>query len=180
MSEGAPRSVDRNGHNGPAALTPELRERLREVERAVSPDRLAEIWVFPPLEELAVSSEFLLFTRRLDGGRLLVCSALVDGEDGGTRVVAHGEVPEERMPRFVERFRRRLEEERDPIHVEVGGCPDRWHSLLGPVDGEGRRPRSGSDDAAGASGSATAEERPDGGGTGESGRPSAEPGREAA
>lgn len=65
----------------------------------------------------------------------------LDGDDGsggpdGSRlqsIVEHGRVPAERLPRIVERFLRRLGEERVPVHVELDGSPDRWGKLLADV-----------------------------------------------
>lgn len=54
-----------------------------------------------------------------------------DGADSGFQsVVEHGRVPAERLPRIVERFLRRLGEERTPVHVQLDGSVDRWGELL--------------------------------------------------
>lgn len=61
-----------------------------------------------------------------------------DGEDAGgdlpeQRITEHGEIPAGRLPGLVQRFRRRLGDDRVPIHVEVDGSRERWIELLGPV-----------------------------------------------
>lgn len=73
-----------------------------------------------------------------------------DGDDADDelpeqRVTEHGEIPAGRLPGLVQRFRRRLGDDRVPVHVEVDGSRERWIELLGPVAAAG-------DDANGASG----------------------------
>jgi hypothetical protein len=69
--------------------------------------------------------------RNGDGG------AEVGGSNGhvGQEIRDHGTVPAERMPRFVEKFLRRLDGETGtPIHVEVNGCRERWSALQRPSE----------------------------------------------
>lgn len=163
MSEGAGAPV--------VDASQELARRLREVERAVSPSEIGEVWIFPPLAEVESSAEFLLFTRlvederrRLYTARLRLpvgeegsdggpagngngngASAASNGDAGGDRrheIVEHGSVPSERVPRLVERFRRRLGEEDEPAHFVIDGSVERWSSLLParPVNGNGHGP----------------------------------------
>lgn len=45
-------------------------------------------------------------------------------------ITEHGSVPADRIPRLVERFRRRLGEGGEPRHLVIGGSLERWTSLL--------------------------------------------------
>jgi hypothetical protein len=79
MSEGGSASVPE--------ISQELVGRLQAVGRAVSPEEIGDLWIFPPLSDVEESSEFLLFTRHRDGDRRSVYSARVrrdDGEDPGS------------------------------------------------------------------------------------------------
>lgn len=148
------------GAGAPAVeITQELARRLREVGRAVSPSEIGELWIFPPLADVEESAEFLLFTRVLQEDRRRLYSArlrrLADGEDPHTadgngngggpaaangdgsgpasrkhEITEHGSVPADRVPRLVERFRRRVGEGGEPTHLVIDGSPERWSSLL--------------------------------------------------
>ncbi len=63
------------------------------------------------------------------------------GEDGhangngrGTtvRITEYGRVPTGRVSRVVEGFRRRLGDDREPLHLRIGGSLDSWDRLLAP------------------------------------------------
>lgn len=60
-------------------------------------------------------------------------------EDGGAdqQVTEHGAMPERRLPGLVERFRRRLEEDRAPVHLRIDGSRERWAQLVRPASGNG-------------------------------------------
>ena len=108
--------------------------RIRELGRTVSPSKIAELWVFPPLAGLDGSSEFFLFTR-VDGDRRRLYSAcLPPGVEAngtsGQRITEHGLVPADRLPRMVRQLQRRLGETAEPTHVEIGGCDVRWAELV--------------------------------------------------
>lgn len=79
MTEGTGTSAD--------GVTEEVARRLRAVGRAVSPEEIGDLWIFPPLEDVEHSAEFLLFTRRLEEGKLRLYSARL-------RHAAAGEDPE--------------------------------------------------------------------------------------
>lgn len=137
-------------------VSEELAGRLRAVGRAVSPDEIGELWIFPPLPDVEASAEFLLFTRLLEEDRRRVYSArVVRGANGdgvgdggaaggngvpadgapchgetGQRITEHGSVPAGRVSRLVDRFRRRLEEEGEPRHLVIEGRRDRWAALV--------------------------------------------------
>lgn len=140
-------------------VSEELARRLRGLTRAVAPEEIGELWIFPPLSEVEDSAEFLLFTRRMDGERRLVYSARRalragnggpeavpgngapaatgngsgDGRAGdprGQEITEHGTVPSGRVHRIVDRFRTRLEDEGEPLHVVIDGRRDRWADLL--------------------------------------------------
>lgn len=148
-------------------LSVEVAHRLRALGRSVSPTEIADVWVFPPLPELETSAEFFLFTRVDGQERRRLYSARL-GRNGGARaekgvppgtsaspsengdgyrspdgleqvVIEHGAVPADRVERLVERFRRRLGEERDPIHLVVDGRAPLWESLVAE-NGGGERP----------------------------------------
>lgn len=57
------------------AVSEEVARRLRAVGRAVSPEEIGDLWIFPPLEDVEHSAEFLLFTRKLEEGKLRLYSA---------------------------------------------------------------------------------------------------------
>lgn len=158
-------------------LSVEVARRLRAIGRSISPAEIADIWVFPPLAELETSAEFFLFTRVDGEGRRRLYTARLGGNGGhagengappgrgapsdadgsGYRspdgleqvIIEHGAVPADRVGRLVARFRRRLGEERDPVHLAVGGREGRWESLVG-ANGDGER-RAGIDIDAGGS-----------------------------
>lgn len=72
---------------------------------------------------------------RVNGGRNGSGGTETGGSNGGAgqEIRDHGTVPAERMPRFVEKFLRRLDGETGtPIHVEVNGCRERWSALRPP------------------------------------------------
>ncbi len=46
------------------------------------------------------------------------------------RVTEYGRVPSHRVQRVVDGFRSRLGDARDPLHLRVDGCPDRWGRML--------------------------------------------------
>lgn len=74
-------------------------------------------------------------TASVNGGRNGNGGAEDGGSNGraGQEIRDHGTVPAERMPRFVEKFLRRLDGETGtPIHVEVNGCRERWSALQRP------------------------------------------------
>ena len=147
-------------------VSQELARRLHEVGRAVSPSEIGELWIFPPLADVEESAEFLLFTRVLAEDRRRLYSARLrrlTGEEeelpsangngakaGGNgtghgpddrrhQITEHGSVPADRVPRLVERFRRRLGEGGEPRHLVIDGSLDRWSSLLpqGSANGNG-------------------------------------------
>lgn len=162
------------GAGAPAVdVSQELARRLHEVERAVSPSEIGELWIFPPLADVEESAEFLLFTRVLQEDRRRLYSARLrrlTGEEGeeaangnGTRptgngdgsgarkheITEHGSVPADRVPGLVQRFRRRLGEGAEPTHLVIDGSVDRWSSLVPPpAGGNGRRSGEATGDGA--------------------------------
>lgn len=156
----------RGGGMSRVDVSDELTRRLRALARAVSPEELGELWIFPPLSDMDGSAEFLLFTRRLERDRRRVYSARMafraenggpeagvaaagngtppgagagngDGSGGGEgdpvpgqRITEHGSVPSGRVHRLVDRFRRRLEDEGEPVHVVIDGRRERWAELV--------------------------------------------------
>ena len=53
------------------------------------------------------------------------------------RITEYGRVPSKRVQRVVDGFRRRLGDDREPLHIRVGGCPDSWIRMLAPEPSEG-------------------------------------------
>lgn len=125
---------------------------LQALGRVVPPSEISELWVFPPLAEVDASAEFLLFTRFRPDERLDLYSARLLPENGSPArqvVVEHGSVPPEKLPGLVGRFRRRLGEERDPVHVLIDGRSSLWEELLASHSngGNGGSPPPGADSA---------------------------------
>lgn len=130
--------TDGSGPGGrlPAAVT----ARLRHLTRHVPPVEITDLWIFPPLPDLEGSSEFFLLARRNGGRTLRVYSARVPvGAPQGQgeaelaehqEVVEHGSVPPERLPRVLEGFRRRLGDDREPLHFSLQGREEGWTELL--------------------------------------------------
>lgn len=177
----------------PVDLSEELVRRLRSVGRAVTPGEIGELWIFPPLEDVEESAEFLLFTRLSGNGDRRLYSARMgrdgpgEGEADGPagdagaeavvpeetpangrrqRITDHGTIPADRVPRLVERFRRRVEAEgHEPVHVVVDGAPERWSELLpdGAVNGDGAH--GGGGNGAGPGGDGTEDRGPGYGGS---------------
>lgn len=111
-------------------ITPETIERLRKLAGSIPPEELSEVWVFPPLPDLADSEEFVLFTRRMAEGVFRVCAAeFAHGETA--RVTVYGAVPETRVMSLVAGFRRRLGDRRDPLHLPIFGSNERWRLVVG-------------------------------------------------
>lgn len=159
--------MTRGGGMSAVDVSEDLARRLRALTRAVSPEEMGELWIFPPLSDVDDSAEFLLFTRRLERDRRRVYSArmalrpgngrgaAVHGVEGdgtspdaaaengdgrgvgagedrapGQEITEHGSVPSGRVHRLVDRFRRRLEDEGEPVHVVIEGRRERWTELV--------------------------------------------------
>lgn len=147
MTEGTGTSAD--------GVSQQVARRLQAVGRAVSPEEIGDLWIFPPLADVEHSGEFLLFTRRLQEGRLRLYSARlrheaeaveVNGDGRAARatngdgavgepqmrqqITEHGSVPADRVPGLVVRLRRRLGDDGEPRHVVIDGRAERWHELI--------------------------------------------------
>ncbi len=134
-----------------------------QVASRVAPPVIEEIWIFPPLPDLEESSEFVVFTRREEDGRLRLYTARPRAraaDPDAEEVTAHGAVPPDRVPRLLARFQRRVGTEHEPVHVALGGSERRWRALVrlafpevaegdAPV-GEAAEPGAGPRSAAGA------------------------------
>lgn len=110
-----------------------LLERLGHLGRQVPPPLIADVWLFPPLPEVASSSEFLLFTRILDDGARALYSARMTPANGTPAhqvVVEHGRAPADRVMRLVSGLQRRLGHPSPARHVAIGGDHERWTALL--------------------------------------------------
>ncbi len=129
----------RGNGNGTTSISAQLAKRLRHLGEAIPPAEIAELWIFPPMVELENSSEFFIFTRFFNGKGRRVYSAGLSGiaEDDtipvdDQEILEHGSVPHDRVPRLVERFQRRLGENREPHHLVIEGCEERWATLFPP------------------------------------------------
>lgn len=151
---------------GPTTLAPGLSERLRSLQGRIPPDEISDLWVFPPLADLDDSREFVLFTRLLPDEMRRVCAAEFPVAPGGgdaagvghangngqvngngrvngngqgatVRITEYGRVPTGRVSRVVEGFRRRLGDNREPLHLRIEGRPDSWDRLLAPQTSAG-------------------------------------------
>lgn len=127
----------RGSGDGTTSISPQLAERLRHLGEAVPPSEIAEVWIFPPMLELEGSTEFFIFTRYFNGaGRRVYSAGLNAAADmdaipvGDQEILEHGSVPHDRVPRLVERFQRRLGENREPHHIVIEGRADRWMTLI--------------------------------------------------
>ncbi len=155
-----------SGHPAVAAIVDsDLATRLRALEHSVSPAEISDLWVFPPLPDLEDSGDFVLFTRVLPDEMRRVCrvefadsvAANGNGHQGngqngngngvaGTgngsetpvaRITEYGRVPSKRVQRVVDGFRRRLGDDREPLHIRVDCRPDSWLRMLAPESSEG-------------------------------------------
>lgn len=107
--------------------------RLTALAEMVPPPEIAELWDFPPLDDVEQSEEFFLFTRFLGGeGRRLYSARMLPANGSPARqvVVEHGTVPADRMPRLVDRLQRRLGRGHTPRHVVVNGRVGVWETLI--------------------------------------------------
>ena len=53
------------------------------------------------------------------------------------RITEYGRVPSNRVQRVVDGFRRRLGDDREPLHLQVEGCPHSWVRMLACEPSEG-------------------------------------------
>ena len=132
--------------SGTTGISGRLAERLRHLAEAIPPAEIAELWIFPPMVELENSSEFFIFTRYFNGQARRVYSAglsgIIDADPvpvGDQEILEHGSVPHDRVPGLVERFQRRLGESREPRHLIIEGCEERWATLI-PGDEDAGEP----------------------------------------
>ncbi len=110
-----------------------LLERLGHLGLRVPPPLIADVWLFPPLPEVASSSEFLLFTRILDDGARALYSARMSPANGAPAhqvVVEHGRAPADRVLKLVSGLQRRLGHPSPARHVPIDGDHERWTALL--------------------------------------------------
>lgn len=63
-----------------------------------------------------------------------------NGDGAGSpvaRITEYGRVPSRRVQRVVDGFRRRLGDDREPLHLRVDGCLDSWLQMLAHESSEG-------------------------------------------
>jgi hypothetical protein len=60
-----------------------------------------------------------------------------DSETPVAHITEYGRVPSKRVQRVVDGFRRRLGDDREPLHIRVDGCPDSWLQALAREPSEG-------------------------------------------
>jgi hypothetical protein len=122
----------------PAVDGAALAARLTEVERCVPALEIADVWLFPPLPDVVPSSEFVLFTRMLEGDTRALFSAQMVPENGSPAhqvIVEHGSAPAELLPRLVSNLQRRLGQSGQVRHVMISGVPDAWQQLVDEMRG---------------------------------------------
>ena len=56
------------------------------------------------------------------------------GPDLVRRITEYGAMPRHRVPRVVAGFRERLGDHREPVHFEIGGCPESWRRIIEPEE----------------------------------------------
>ncbi len=107
--------------------------RLDELSRRIPPSRVADVWLFPPLPDVASSSEFLLFTSYLaNGGRALYSARIIpaNGTPACQIVVEHGRMPADGVTNVVEGLERRLGRRVPVRHISIKGDSKRWQNFL--------------------------------------------------
>ena len=123
--------MDANNGAGPDAGS--RAARLGDLERQVPPPSIADVWLFPPLERVEASEEFLLFTTYLEDGARSLHSARMMPENGAPAhqiVVEHGRAPARRIPGLVAALQRRLGQAAPVRHVAIEGDGERWASFV--------------------------------------------------
>lgn len=133
---------------------PHLGAALAAVAERFPPERLAQVWIFPPRRVAARESGLAVLVVRADQAeddRETIWTLRYELEpDRGTvkrtdTLDEQGTVPPDRVGRIVDGVVRRLEGEGDPPDVrELEGDPEAWAALLrelgapGPVDAPNR------------------------------------------
>ncbi len=121
-----------DGRGAPSPGIP-LAARLDAVGARIPPPQIADVWLFPPLPDVVSSSEFVLFTRILEGDTRAVFSARVvpaNGSPAHQVIIEHGRAPADRVARLVANLQRRLGQTAAPKHVRIEGEAERWCALL--------------------------------------------------
>ncbi|HKP76990.1 MAG TPA: hypothetical protein VJT67_15775 [Longimicrobiaceae bacterium] len=119
---------------------PRLAEALAAVAVRIAPERVDQVWLFPPRRLAARESGLavLVVVPDEDGGeRREIWTVRYDGAmEKGKPVFTHlleaqGTVPPDRVGRIVDGVARRLEAESDAPDVrDTGGDPEAWAALL--------------------------------------------------
>ncbi|MFV1987909.1 MAG: hypothetical protein ACC682_11570 [Gemmatimonadota bacterium] len=117
----------------PAVNGAVLAARLTDVELCVPAPEIADVWLFPPLPDVVPSSEFVLFTRMLEGDTRALFSARMvpaNGSPAHQVIVEHGSAPADLLPRLVSNLQRRLGQTTPARRITIDGQPDAWRRLV--------------------------------------------------
>ncbi len=124
--------------NGDRALPLDLR--LRAIADNVPASSVEEVWVFPPLPDRQIASEFIVlvcYNGGDDRRRILTCH--VDAQLGEPesdelrwvqRVREHGTAPQSWVAGMADRLLQRLSDAGVPEIVEIGGRSDAWEEAV--------------------------------------------------
>lgn len=137
------RMINGAGHPARAALSIDLR--LRAISEIISASSVEELWVFPPLPNREVASEFIVLVC-YDGGEdhRRIVTAHMDAEcsdpDGFEvrwiqRLRDHGSAPSRWVSGMPDRLLQRLSDAGVPEIVDVGGDAEAWEAAISRLAG---------------------------------------------
>ena len=128
--------------------------RLRAIADKVPASSIEEVWVFPPLPDRQIASEFLVLVCYNGGGerrRILTCHVDAHFADPESeelhwvqRVREHGTAPQSWLSGMPDRLLKRLSDAGVPEILEIGGRGDAWEEAVtrlgnGNGNGDGER-----------------------------------------
>lgn len=130
--------INGSGHPSRASLSVDLR--LRAIAENINTSSVEELWVFPPLPDREVASEFIVLVC-YDGGddRRRIVTAHMDAErsdpDGFEvqwvqRLRDHGSAPCRWVSGMPDRLLQRLSDAGVPEILEVGGDAEAWERAV--------------------------------------------------
>lgn len=142
-----------------------LERRLQAIGDRVAVSEIDELWVFPPLPDREMTSEFIVISCYDGPGRRRIVTAHVEIEsrDPETAEITcvqhleeHGAAPEGWVSGIPDRLLQRLSDAGVPEAIEIGGSPERWLEAIRSLTGSGNGTvaANGSLERAGAGGSA--------------------------
>jgi hypothetical protein len=128
--------------------------RLRAIADTIPASIIDELWVFPPLPDREIASEFLVLVCYDGGeGRRRILTAHMDARrpdperdevEWVQRVREHGTAPHDWVAGMPDRLLQRLSEAGVPEVIRVGGRPEAWEQAVARyADGNGAAARGG-------------------------------------